>query len=223
MFANVIVAVDGRSHDLDAIALARRLADRSGKLALVHVHCEPSKYGASQRLLKRVRDQAQISCEVVSITSPSVGDGLREIAQIRGADLVVLGCCSRGVVGRVLLGDETHASLVRVACAAAVAPAGYAQRPHPLTKIGVGYQDSLESRLAVDVAREVAATWEAQIRALTVIETPSDIYQAQRSLENLEGVIGRVVCGAAGDELEKFSEEVDLLVLGSPSYGLSDV
>jgi nucleotide-binding universal stress UspA family protein len=28
-----------------------------------------------------------------------------------------------------------------------------------------------------------------------------------------------VVCGAAGDELEKFSEQVDLLLLGSPSYG----
>lgn len=219
MFANVIVGVDGRSHDLDAIALARCLAEPSGRLALVHVHHDPYKYGASQRLLKRVRDRVQSSCDVVSITSPSVGDGLREVAQIRDADLLVLGCSSRGVVGRVLLGDDTHASLVRVACAAAVAPAGYAKLPHVLTKIGVGYEDSVESVLAVDVAREVAADCDAEISALTAVEAPGEIYQAQRRLENLEGVTGRVVCGEAGDKLEKFSEEVDLLVLGSPSYG----
>jgi hypothetical protein len=38
MFANVILAIDGRSQGLDAIALARRLAEPSGRLALVHVH-----------------------------------------------------------------------------------------------------------------------------------------------------------------------------------------
>lgn len=219
MFANVIVAVDGRSHDIDAIALARRLAEPSGKLALVHVHHDPYKYGASQRLLERVGDRVQIGRDVVSITSPSVGDGLREVAQIRDADLLVLGCSRRGVVGRVLLGDDTHASLVKVACAAAVAPAGYANQPHLLTKIGVGYEDCVESTLAVDVAREVASDCNCEITALTVVETMGEIDRAQRSLENLEGVTGRVVCGAAGDELEKFTEEVDLLVLGSPSYG----
>ena len=38
MFKNVLVGIDGRPNGRDAIALASRLLDDDGKMALAHVH-----------------------------------------------------------------------------------------------------------------------------------------------------------------------------------------
>jgi nucleotide-binding universal stress UspA family protein len=189
MFANVIVAVDGHPHDRDAIALARQLGDPAGRLGLVHVHLDVSGYGDSQRLLKRIRQEASISGEVLSITGRSVADGLREVAGIRGADLLVLGSCGHGAFGRAMLGDDTHASLVRVMCAVAVAPTGYAARQTQLASVGFGYECTRERQNASDLAHALAASCNAEVSELSV------------------------------EELDTDSGELDLLVLGARSCG----
>jgi nucleotide-binding universal stress UspA family protein len=45
------------------------------------------------------------------------------------------------------------------------------------------------------------------------------ITEANARLSKLPGVAGRAVYGLAGEELAAFSKDVDLLVVGSRSYG----
>ena len=45
------------------------------------------------------------------------------------------------------------------------------------------------------------------------------ITEANARLSKLPGVVGRAVYGLAGEELAAFGEDLDLLVVGSRSYG----
>ena len=86
-----------------------------------------------------------------------MGRGLHELCEVNGADLLVVGSSRRGLLGRVLIGDDTRAALNGAPCAIAIAPAGYSQQPVAMREIGVGYDGSPESEHAVAVARKVAA------------------------------------------------------------------
>jgi nucleotide-binding universal stress UspA family protein len=126
MFSDIIVAVDDSGEGRDAITLAQRLLATDGKLTLAHVLTGPGalRFGRdapadaddrrksgeqrdrAERLLRAARDesgpalrQAETSLECVS--SLSVGRGLHELAESRGADLLVLGSSRRGLLGRV--------------------------------------------------------------------------------------------------------------------------
>src|SRR4051812_36420162 len=61
--------------------------------------------------------------------SSSVGRGLHELCEVIGADLLVVGSSHRGLLGRVLIGDDTSAALNGAPCAIAIAPSNYSQRP----------------------------------------------------------------------------------------------
>lgn len=249
MFENVIVGVDGRPNGRDAIALAERLVDQAGRLALANVHegganlmnavtpgvlRDESKQ--SHELLERERAQADVKAELVSYASQSPGRGLHSLAEEREADLIVVGSCSRGAVGRVLLGDDTRAALNGSPCAVAVATRGYAEHPVPIEKIGVGYDSSPESEVALAKARELAAGTRALVRALEVVAIPNYAFtgfgapalgesiemmlnEANERMGQLDGVDGRAVYGLAGEELAAFGGEVQLLVVGSRGYG----
>jgi nucleotide-binding universal stress UspA family protein len=135
----------------------------------------------------------------------------------------------------VFLGDDTRASLKGASCAVAVAPHGYAEHPATINTIGVGYEDTAAGEGAVALARRLAARHDARIRALTVIspfagpaywepfamvDTGRTIAAAVDRLASLEGVEGHVAAsGIPGEELAAFSDEVDLLVVGSHGYG----
>ena len=57
--------------------------------------------------------------------------------------------------GRVLMGDDTRAALNGAPCAVAIASRGYQCQPHQLETLGVGYDGSPESSLALGAA----ASW----------------------------------------------------------------
>ncbi len=129
MFQNVLVGVDGRTNGRDAIALASQLIDPDGKLTLVHVHRdEATERGISHELLEEERTMAAVDAELVSVASTSPGSGLHQQAQDISADLLVVGSCSHGVLGRALLGDDTRAALNGAPCTVAVATRGYAEQ-----------------------------------------------------------------------------------------------
>jgi nucleotide-binding universal stress UspA family protein len=170
MFKNVLVGVDGGPHGRDAVALASRLVDRTGKLTLAHVRggelptaralTSGIPMGAreeSQQILERERDAAQVEAELVRVEASSPGPGLHEQAEVQQADLLVVGSCSHGAVGRVMLGDDTRGALNGASCAVAIAAVGYAQHPNPIAKVGVGYDGSQESKAALVLARQLAA------------------------------------------------------------------
>ena len=118
----------------------------------------------------------------------------------------------------------------------AIAPAGYARHPTPFEKIGVAYDASPESAHALELAREVASEHRSSLAALTVVSIPSYSYgtlaavdwgevvdqmmvESREAFAQLEDVDGRVVRGIPAEELARWSENVDLLVVGSRGFG----
>jgi nucleotide-binding universal stress UspA family protein len=249
MFRNVLVGVDGRPNGRDAIALARNLIGDDGKLTLAHVHggeLRPTRAGAkgmvrgereaSEKLLEAERAAADVSAELISVAAASPGRGLHLQAEDQGADLIVVGSCSHGALGRVMLGDDTRAALNGAPCAVAIATAGYAEHPVPFARVGVAYDGSPESEAALTVAGQLAAPTRATVHALEVIPiqtyaytglVPPDIgesidavlSEADNRMKQLPGVEGEVSYGLIGEELAAFGDRVDILVVGSRGYG----
>jgi len=133
MFKNVLVGVDGSANGRDAIALGARLVDRDGKLTLAHVHRggAPEERENSHELLEEERSRGAVEAELISVVAASPGSGLHEQARELGADLLVVGSCSHGILGHAMLGDDTRAALNGAPCPVAVANHGYADLPAP--------------------------------------------------------------------------------------------
>jgi nucleotide-binding universal stress UspA family protein len=191
---------------------------------------------SAEELLERERAEADVSAKLVGVVSMSPGAGLHRQAEEQSADLLVVGSCSRGALGRAMLGDHTRAALNGAPCAVAIAARGYAEHPAPFANVGVGYDDSPESRAALEIARKLAVPTKARVSALEVVPITTYTYigfaptamgtdvqellaDANARLEELPGVDGRAVLGLAGEELAAFGDELDLLVVGSRGFG----
>jgi nucleotide-binding universal stress UspA family protein len=249
MFKNVLVGVDGGPNGRDAIALASRLADPDGKLTLAHAHSGALHPGhaiavgrlteereASHKLLEQERATADVQAELLSIVAMSPGRGLHEQAEEQQADLIVVGSCSHSAIGRAMLGDDTRAALNGAPCAVAVAPLGYADGRASITKVGVAYNDSPESKAALAMAQTLAAPTRATVHALEVVPIAGYAYtgiippaigesidvllqEANGRMKELPDVEGHAVYGLPGEELAAFGDQVDILVVGSRGYG----
>jgi nucleotide-binding universal stress UspA family protein len=246
MFQEVIVGIDGGPTGRDAAALALLLAAPGTRLALANIHALTPQRGASgaygpaeteesRQLLDTEREALGIEAELVTLTASSVGRGLHHLIRERDADLLAVGSNPRSLVGRVLLGDATRASLIGAPCAVAIAPRGYAHAGSSIATIGIGYDGSPESEAALECARELATRHGAGLKALTVVETPlytgiarvvtgapseqDEVADAREELAKLDGVQGDVVVGLAGEELASFAAGVDLLIVGARGYG----
>jgi nucleotide-binding universal stress UspA family protein len=249
MFKNVLVGVDGSPRGRDAIALASRLTHADGKLTFAHVrNGELNPFGAitpglvneereaSEKLLTQESENANVSAELVSVVAMEAGRGLHVRAEEQHADLLVVGSSSRGALGRAMLGDDTRSALNGTPCAIAIAAVGYGEHPGPIAKVGVAYNGSRESQQALALARELAAPTRAAVRALEVVSIPTYAFfgmmpslvvesieamlqEANGHMKQLPHVDGRAVYGLVGEELAQFGDQVDILVVGSRSYG----
>jgi nucleotide-binding universal stress UspA family protein len=248
MFKNVLVGVEGGPHGRDAIALATKLMQPDGKLTLVNVFSGSTRpidavtpgmvkedREHAQKLLDDVRAGGSVEAELLAVDAMTPGEGLHLAAEQTKADLLVVGSCRRGPFKRVLLGDDTRASLNGAPCAVAVAPAGYSEHIAPFATIGVAYDGSPESVAALEEAKELGAVTHAAIRALQVVSVSYYEYmgmmapagggidemvkQADGEMKALPGVEGHAEYGLAGEELAALSGEVDLLIVGSRNYG----
>ncbi len=248
MFTNVIVGVDGQHGGRDAIALAQKLIAADGELTLAHVRMsETSPVGPPERgieasgrehpvaMLAAACEQAGVKAELVCVASASVGRGLHELAEHERADLLVIGSCRRGLVGRVFVKDETRDALNCAPCAVAVAPAGYSERATAVREVGVGYDASPESAHALATARALAAVWGAKRSAFEagslaayfftapgapVVETnDACVGEARARIAALGDVSPHAAYGTAAEELTVFSASLDMLFVGSRGYG----
>ena len=171
--------------------------------------------------------------ELLVVQSPSAGAGLHDHALRTGADLIVVGASRRGLLRRTIGRDDTSAVLEDPPCAVAVAPAGYAGRPRALRTVGVGYDGSIASEDALTAARELAAAYGAGLSAFEAVrprawtrdpwnpgeEIRERVDAARRRISELGGVDPHAEYGHAAEELERFSADVDLLVIGAHHYG----
>ena len=162
MYANLVVGISGLAADRDAVALAKALAARDGVLTLVNVRLvgtvpakgstgayEASESEHSYELLQCQRQAYAKEADVVSVAAVTVGAGLHHVAENLAADLIVVGGCHRGPVGRVLAGDDARAALHHAPCAVAVAPRGHGKRAAPIRTIGVAYDGSEPGEVAL--------------------------------------------------------------------------
>lgn len=248
MFDNVLVGVDGQQGGRDAIALARTLVAGGGKLTFEYVyHGDPHLWRGSRppleageeeharELLVKAAGDASVEADLRVHGAASVGRGLHDLAETIGADLIVVGSSRRGLVGRVVLGNDTCAALNGAPSAVAIAPANYAGHPAAVEEIGVGYNRSLESVHALKVARSIAATHHARVSVLETVSAPAFLLSAgpvvpgdalgamladaDSELAGLKDVDSHACYGQPAEELAIFSASVDLLVVGSRSYG----
>jgi len=248
MFENVLVGLDRDGGGRDAVALSTTLLASDGELTLAHVYSgdvrvwrgSPSEHHLAEReraveLLESARKGAGVDAQLRWRESSSAGRGLHELCELTGADLLVVGSSRRGLVGRVLIGDDTHAALNGAPCAIAIAPAGYAQAPVAIREIGVGYNGSPESEHAVSVARRIAAEHSAKVSAFEAVSLPTYAFlagggpidgaiqelvdAARERIAALGGIEPHAVYGNPIEELTLYSASVDLLIVGSRDYG----
>jgi nucleotide-binding universal stress UspA family protein len=237
-FHTILVALDGHQGGLDAAALAGRLAGPEARLALAHVLTHDVERGrladdgtdAMTRAAQRILDVSHarppgVSTPVVTVRGRSVTGGLRELVDARGADLLVLGAHHHRHVS-LRSRDHTRAALREMRCAVAVAPWEYSKRPdRGIRSIGVGYVDDHAGRVVLDTARALAWQLGAEVHATTVV-APSNWEAADsgggwkpaaagRRMGEIPGVHGTAVEGEPHHALLAFSDEVDLLVVGS--------
>jgi nucleotide-binding universal stress UspA family protein len=249
MFSNVLVSVNDHEGGRDAIALARRLLAPEGELTLAHVfrdargpHRSRAPRIAGERehareLLERAASEAGARADIRWHGAASVGRGLHELAELAEADLLVVGSSSRGRLGRAAAGDGACAALNGAPCAIAIAPIGYnSDSPSLIREIGVGYDGSPESEHALGVARGLATELGSKLSALEAVSIPASIYLgaparvrasainrvlaiARDKIAALGGVEPHAAYGDPIEELTLYSASLDLLVVGSRSYG----
>jgi nucleotide-binding universal stress UspA family protein len=256
MFNRILVGVDGREGGRDALALAadlRRLG--GGDIVAVHVYLydrtvpfpEPEGAGVvlQEDLLTRLEAEIRtvgVSARPVIARDLAPARALHAAAEREDADLIVVGSCRRAGADRVLTGDDAASTLHGSPCAVAVAPRGYAESPHELKSIGVGYDGSSESHRALDLACRLAERADAYVRATMVVRPvsptwaiaarypgwpPSEASARRRAEEMLEHAVAgvrdrvtpEVAVGSAWKTLASSSGDLDLLIVGSRDYG----
>jgi len=249
MYTDVVVGIDGTDAGRDALAMGQMLAPRSAHLALAHVRVletpalsrhnpalESRTRDDSIRLLSAERERATPLAETLSVLAPDVGSGLHDVAESRGAELLVVGSCRRAAIGRVLVGDDTRAVLHRAPCAVAVAPRGYRTHAKTVKVIGVAYDDRAQSSTALACARALSRETGAKVIARHVIQlklqtagvcaspvvadADAEMARARERLGYLGDAEVSVVIGTSGKTLAAFSDTVDVLICGSRSNGI---
>ena len=172
-------------------------------------------------------------------TSPPAG--LTKIAERVGSDLMIVGSSRRGPIGRVLLGDVGARLAAGAPCPVAVVPRGWGQAEKSgFAQIGVAFNGTVDAEEALRCGSELARDFKASLRVIGVVPrviNPGTIgdgetgYQKHlndemekglKSAVNMTGVAEaetRVRAGYAADEIADESSTLDLLILGSRSYG----
>jgi nucleotide-binding universal stress UspA family protein len=123
-----------------------------------------------------------------------------------------------------------------------MAPRGFADAPHELNLIGVGYDGSPEAHRALRLAHDLACRADYYVRATTVVSPPLPMWpatawepegpgndaSARRAGEEFlahavaefgERVTPQVAVGNGWRMLASSSGDLDLLVVGSRAYG----
>jgi nucleotide-binding universal stress UspA family protein len=234
----LLVGDNGREEARDAIALAELLAQPlAADLARVRVVSE-----------RAPADQSGSSATLTSGTGPSseihVGGSparvLHELAKSRGAAMLVLGSSHRAGPGRLLAGSVAARLLQGGPCPIAVAPRGFAEQAFGEPRvIGVAFDDSPESRSALELAALLGEATSAALRVISVYKGPPPPQQrdwpdAPTAYEQVQDALRRAVRSLpgevraeprlrSGDPASVLVGEsalgLDLLVMGSRSYG----
>jgi hypothetical protein len=221
MYENLIIGVDGRQGGLDAAALAAVLAAPAARRQLVFVAGAPAHTGRGvvgdlhleladpdclEALLGRERrlvgDQAAVLC----IDAATVADGLRAAAMQCEADLVVVGASRRAGIPHVTRDEDALAVIHHTAETVSIAPVGFVDRPHRLDRIGVAFDGSAESAVALAHGGLLAEERGCEMIVMTM-EDPDGLVASTDEVDLLvcgsrrNGPVRRLMLGSTSDHL----------------------
>lgn len=250
MFSTIVVGIDGRSHDHEALALAQVLADPGASIIATAVAVTDvpvsSRLRGTAALLEETDEtvdrvlEPYTDIEGVATAATSVGEGLRELAIGAGADLIITGSSRRGMLGRVFAGDHVRDALRHAPCPVAIAPVGYCTTGDGLQRIGVGHDGTAEADGALRLALGLRSRDGAAIDLVEVVESfpvnppgaqalpttlVADVRRARANLDRIveqTGLPGRIITGSAAHELARLGRSVDLIAVGLHHRGMLD-
>ena len=208
-FGRIVVGVDRRQGGRDALALATLLQRRlGGELVAVYVYpfdrtvsldeADAVEAVLHEDLLAELEQEltrAAVSARPVVVPDAFPARALQAIAERDGADLIVVGAPHRAGAERVLGGDVAAGTLRGAPCAVMVAPTGFAERERMLRTVGVGFDDSAESRAALRLGGRLARAAGAALRVVSVAAAAVPGHEAAAIAE---GGTYETVAGQAG-------------------------
>jgi nucleotide-binding universal stress UspA family protein len=202
-----------------------------------------------ERALRSLRNTLTPGARIVVERDFSVARALSRVVSQQHRDLLVVGSSRQGLPGHVRIGKRTRQLLCHFACALAVAPRGiHADPPTQFRRIGVGYDGGPESATALALGGAIAAACGADLKVRSVVDDRVPLLlrsalgglvatewhdtiaeQKQRLHDQALAAVGtlganasaEVVSGKPADALLAFSDDVDLLVIGSRRWGPS--
>jgi nucleotide-binding universal stress UspA family protein len=249
MYGNVIVGVDGQQGGRDAAALAAAIANDGAFVTLVYVgvtapmpnhasnlDIELADDESARALLEQELHLCSADARLSRVVATSIGAGLEQAAEHCGADLIVVGSSRRHGIARVVSGDDVRSVMHQTPCAVAVAPASYARQPRPVTRVGVAFDGSPESEVALAHAGLLAGELHAELdlrhvvephyytsgfgaMAVPVEDPETALVAARQRVGKADGLEVEQVYGLVHEELASFGDHLDLLVCGSRRNG----
>ncbi|HEY5057554.1 MAG TPA: universal stress protein [Gaiellaceae bacterium] len=195
----IIVSYDGTANDTDALALGQLLARAGGTLALAYVrHAEEPEPAREKVVQQEAEELLSTGARWLGepdvprhvVLSGSTPEGLRDLAERDGADVIVFGSEYRTSPGHVQPGSSAQNLLEGGPIAIAIAPAGF--RDSPDTTIGAIAAVGEEGDPA---PRETAASLAAGLGAVVIPRAePADLVVVG---SKPGGAAGRVTLSAA--------------------------
>lgn len=231
MSGTIIGAVDLDAPDQarDAFALATWLADLTDSELVLATIFAPHGEALSTQLERRRRQVAALAGRPVAsvvIAGTSPARLLHELADQRRPYAIVIGSSRAGANGVVSVGSVGELLLHGSPAPVLVAPNGFAPSSAHRPDIGVAYGTTPESEDAVRVGVALAARSDAHLRVLSVYEpAPHNELAERRPGERLDNALAGATAecvelsGDPASALATASSDLDLLVVGSRSYG----
>lgn len=227
--ASVVVALDGRAHDADAIALVRTLRNAfDGEIVLVHVVPElPLGRGMGefhsvelregQELLARAAANIAEPVEVELINPWPASLALERVAVRRHATLIVLGSSHRNQLSRIVPGAVALRLLKSAPCPVAVAPVGYAEDPvGSITDVGVGYDASSGSDRALQAAASASARMKVPLHVYHAVPYDELDEPARAQMMN----VSKVILDRAREQLPPWMNARARELVGDPAAAI---
>ncbi len=170
--------------------IATAIVERALPAGVDPVEDEYQGYVSAQAAASLERVVEATGGEDVSVIvheSTSIPTGLMELVDQHGAELVVVGSSSSGLLGRVALGSVTEWLVHRAAVPVAIAPRGYPSSPVPIKRLTVAYGGAADAVGLIQSSAELAKQWSVQLRIASFTVRPPMTFggSIERSAENL--------------------------------------
>ncbi len=246
-----MIGFDGSAESRDALELGGRLARLEAAKVIVVAGFGHSPTGigeeAFERLLAKDSEplfaEARRALDGIDVSTLALGTGspaqaLHDVAEAERAEAIVLGSTHRGALGRILPGSVGERLLDGAPCSVVIAPRGFARGEHfGLGVIGVAYDGTEESKIALVEAKRLAVNLDATLRLIGAVAPLSPSPERgpylgvlredhHQRLEHGAASIGDgvevetvLVDGDPAAALAVQGIELDLLLIGSRGYG----